>query len=131
MTIEKQWAQALAEQVKGNTMSAAKNSTDIGDIRDRLTRMEAREEYAKRQSDGLVAWKEKIDEHASPSQLKQLVDDMRDLKALAVQLRLMLALILFVATPALSAFMAWMFTPKKTPPPRKPAAIHRPAQPLK
>ena len=128
MTVEKAWAVSIAERVKGNTMTAHKNEGELSTLRERLSRMEVEREYAKRQSDNILTWKEKIDEHASPTQLKELVCDVKQLKVMQTQIRAMLAIVLFVATPALSIFMAWLFKPKAyTPPPTRPAVHSQPS----
>ena len=49
---------------------------DIQNVKQELTKMQAKEDKV----DELKAWKEKVDEVASPSQLKELITQIEDLR---------------------------------------------------
>ena len=56
-------------------------NTEIQELKQEIAQMRAREDRV----DDLKAWKEKIDEVASPSQLKELVDEIQHLKSFKIK----------------------------------------------
>jgi len=56
-------------------------NTEIQELKQEIAQMRAREDRV----DDLKAWKEKVDEVASPSQLKELVDEIQNLKSFKIK----------------------------------------------
>ena len=56
-------------------------NTEIQELKQEIAQMRAREDRV----DELKVWKEKIDEVASPSQLKELVDEIQNLKSFKIK----------------------------------------------
>ena len=71
---------------------------EIQHVKQELTKMQAREDKV----DELKAWKEKVDEVCSPSQLKILLDEMENLKTFKTK-----AITIFAAAQVAMAFFAW------------------------
>lgn len=78
-------------------------SGQIGDIKRELIEMRGREDRVEQ----LVKWKEKVDEVATPTQLKELSSQLEDLKKFKIQSVTIFAVIQFgmAATMLLLKFM--------------------------
>lgn len=72
--------------------------SELQDVKQELAKMQVREDKV----DELKNWKEKIDEVASPSQMKELVDEVQDLKAFRTK-----AVTVFAVVQFGMAFWAW------------------------
>tara|TARA_Y100000034_G_scaffold42638_1_gene52193 strand:- start:288 stop:614 length:327 start_codon:yes stop_codon:yes gene_type:complete len=66
-------------------------NTEIQELKQEIAQMRAREDRV----DDLKAWKEKIDEVASPSQLKELVDEIQHLKSFKIKAITVFAVVQF------------------------------------
>ena len=71
---------------------------ELQEVKQELAKMQVREDKV----DEIKAWKEKIDEVASPSQLKDLVREVDALKAFKVK-----AITIFAVVQFGMAFVAW------------------------
>jgi|TARA_B110000467_G_scaffold150696_1_gene158388 uncharacterized coiled-coil DUF342 family protein len=72
--------------------------SELQDVKQELAKMQVREDKV----DELKTWKEKIDEVASPSQIKELVDEVQELKAFRTK-----AVTVFTVVQFGMAFWAW------------------------
>ena len=71
---------------------------ELQEVKQELAKMQVREDKV----DEIKAWKEKIDEVASPSQLKDLVREVESLKSFKVK-----AITIFAVVQFGMAFVAW------------------------
>ena len=65
--------------------------SDLQDVKHEITKIQVREDKV----DELKIWKEKIDEVASPSQLKELINQVEDLKSFKIKSVTIFAVIQF------------------------------------
>ena len=72
--------------------------TELQEVKQELAKMQVREDKV----DDLKAWKEKVDEVASPTQLKELVQEVNDLKLFKTK-----AITVFAVVQFGMAFFAW------------------------
>ena len=72
--------------------------TELQEVKQELAKMQVREDKV----DDLKAWKEKVDEVASPTQLKELVQEVSDLKLFKTK-----AITVFAVVQFGMAFFAW------------------------
>ena len=66
-------------------------NAEIQELKQEIAQMRAREDRV----DDLKAWKEKVDEVASPSQLKELVDEIQNLKSFKIKAITVFAVVQF------------------------------------
>ena len=83
---------ALAKSIEGLR-------TELQDMKQELAAIRAKEDKV----DELRAWKEKIDEVASPTQLKELTTEVQDLKIFKTKAITVFALVQFLMATALAA----------------------------
>lgn len=72
--------------------------SELQDVKQELAKMQVREDKV----DELKGWKEKIDEVASPTQLKELVSEVQDLKSFKTK-----AVTVFAVVQFSMALWAW------------------------
>ena len=72
--------------------------SELQDVKQELTKIQVREDKV----DEIKQWKEKIDEICSPPQLKQLMDEVDNLKTFKTK-----SITIFAAAQVAMAFFAW------------------------
>ena len=78
-------------------------NSEIQDLKQEIARMREREDRV----DELRAWKEKVDEIASPTQLKEISNDVQDLKIFKTKSVTVFAVIQFIMAAAIALSKAF------------------------
>ena len=93
-----EYSRLVLKELETLASSIQSLNTEIQDLEQEIARMREREDRV----DELRAWKEKIDEVASPSQLQSLTKEVEDLKLFKTK-----AVTIFAVVQFGMAFFAW------------------------
>ena len=93
-----EYSRLVLKELETLASSIQSLNAEIQDLKQEIARMREREDRV----DELRAWKEKVDEVASPSQMQTLVKDVEDLKMFKTK-----AITIFAVVQFGMAFFAW------------------------
>ena len=93
------YSRLVLKQIEGLAKSIEQLREDFQAIREQLTELKAKEDKIQE----IKAWKERIDEVTSPTQLKQVLDDVEDLKLFKTK-----AITVFMVVQFFMAFSVWI-----------------------
>ena len=93
-----EYSRLVLKELETLASSIQSLNAEIQDLKQEIARMREREDRV----DELRAWKEKVDEVASPSQMQTLVKDVDDLKMFKTK-----AITIFAVVQFGMAFFAW------------------------
>ena len=93
-----EYSKLVLKELETLASSIQSLNTEIQDLKQEITRMREREDRV----DELRAWKEKVDEVASPTQLQVALKEVDDLKQFKTK-----AVTTFAVVPFGMAFFAW------------------------
>ena len=93
-----EYSRLVLKELETLASSIQSLNTEIQDLKQEIARMREREDRV----DELRAWKEKVDEVASPSQMQSLVKEVEDLRTFKTK-----AVTIFAVVQFGMAFFAW------------------------
>ena len=93
-----EYSRLVLKELETLASSISALNSEIQDLKQEIARMREREDRV----DELRAWKEKVDEVASPSQMQTMVKDVEDLKMFKTK-----AITIFAVVQFGMAFFAW------------------------
>tara|TARA_Y100001970_G_scaffold175292_1_gene213816 strand:- start:4628 stop:4948 length:321 start_codon:yes stop_codon:yes gene_type:complete len=93
-----EYSRLVLKELETLASSIQSLNAEIQDLKQEIARMREREDRV----DELRAWKEKVDEVASPSQMQAMVKDVEDLKMFKTK-----AITIFAVVQFGMAFFAW------------------------
>ena len=93
-----EYSRLVLKELETLATSIQSLNAEIQDLKQEIARMREREDRV----DELRAWKEKVDEVASPTQMQNLVKDVEDLKMFKTK-----AITIFAVVQFGMAFFAW------------------------
>lgn len=93
-----EYSRLVLKELETLASSIQSLNAEIQDLKQEIARMREREDRV----DELRAWKEKVDEVASPTQMQTLVKDVEDLKMFKTK-----AITIFAVVQFGMAFFAW------------------------
>ena len=93
-----EYSRLVLKELETLASSIQSLNAEIQDLKQEIARMREREDRV----DELRAWKEKVDEVASPSQMQTMVKDVEDLKMFKTK-----AITIFAVVQFGMAFFAW------------------------
>jgi Xaa-Pro aminopeptidase len=92
------YSKLVLQQLEGLAKSIDALREEFHDIKDQLTELKAKEDRVQ----DLKAWKERVDEVMSPTQLQQAMKDVEELKMFKTK-----AITVFAVAQFFMAFFAW------------------------
>ncbi len=93
-----EYSRLVLKELETLAASIQSLNSEIQELKQEIARMREREDRV----DELRAWKEKVDEVASPTQMQMMVNDVEELKIFKTK-----AITIFAVAQAAMAFFAW------------------------